>query len=210
MQRMSRTAHVPQLTAMGHISDTRERNSNADHCSVLPLFITSCHVCHSYRSISIVGLLACFASSVLCSMVIRARGGVRGHGIRQRLQVSQQHLKDKKVSSCRLGRFAMEMCCSGRFIAADLSARVSAGPTSEPTLHRLACAVDVGTRVRKEKREQHHQHTARNTTRVFAEQCKRPALVRRKRPSVERSREPPDIFGRFFFVASRNAATRST
>ena len=31
---MSRTAHVPQLTTMGHISDTRERKSNANHCSV--------------------------------------------------------------------------------------------------------------------------------------------------------------------------------
>ena len=39
MQRMSRTAHVPQLTTMGHISDTRERNSNANHCSV-PRFLS--------------------------------------------------------------------------------------------------------------------------------------------------------------------------
>ena len=121
-------------------------------------------------------LLACFASSVLCSVVIRARGGVRGHGIRQRLQVSQQHLKDWKVSSCRLGRFGMEMCRSGRFSAADLSACVSAGPISEPTLRRLASAVDVGTRVRKGKREQHHKHTARNTTRVLAKQCNAPPL----------------------------------
>ena len=106
----------------------------------------ACHAGHSSRSISILGLIASFASSVLFSMVIRARGGVRGHGIRQRLGVSPQHLKVKRVSSCRLGRFAMEMCRSGRFSAADLSACASAGSTSEPTLRRLASAVDVGTR----------------------------------------------------------------
>ena len=43
----------------------------------------------------------------------------------------------------------MDICRSGRFRAADLSACVSAGPMSEPTLRRLASAVDVGTRVRK-------------------------------------------------------------
>ena len=70
----------------------------------------------------------------------------------------------------------MEMCRSGRFSAADLSACASAGSTSEPTLRRLASAVDVGTRVRKGKREQHHKHTARNTSRVLAKQCNAPPL----------------------------------
>ena len=68
----------------------------------------------------------------------------------------------------------MEMCRSGRFSAADLSACVSAGPTSEPTLRRVASAVDVGTRVRKVKREQHHTHTARNSTRLLTKQCNGP------------------------------------
>ena len=39
VQRMSRTAHVPQLTTLGLISDTRQRKSNANHCSV-PRFLS--------------------------------------------------------------------------------------------------------------------------------------------------------------------------
>ena len=57
----------------------------------------------------------------------------------------------------------MEMCRSGRSSAADLSACVSASSTSEPALRCLASAADVGTRVRKEKREQHHTHTLPGT-----------------------------------------------
>ena len=90
--------------------------------------------------------------------------------------LSHQQLKDQKVSHCRLGRFAMEMCRSGRFGAVDLSARVSAGPTSEPTLRRLASGMDVGTRVRMVKREQHHKLTAKNSTSAFAKWCNAPPL----------------------------------
>ena len=75
------------------------------------------------------------------------------------------------------GQLALEMCRSGRFSAADLSACVSAGPTSEPTLRRLASAVAVGTRVRKGKREQHHKTHCQNTTSVWTKQCNAPASI---------------------------------
>ena len=39
-----------------------------------------------------------------------------------------------------------------------------------------------------------------------SQSAQRSALARRKHPNVEQSREPPDIFGRFLFVAPRNAA----
>ena len=146
-------------------------------CHHPPKHVSRLHV--SLRQFGVQGSTAPVQLNVISPTphrVIRARGGVRGHDIRQRLEVSQQHLKHKKVSSCRLGRFVKEMCRSGRSSAADLSACVSAGPTSEPTLRRLASAADVGPHVRKGKREQHHKHTARNTSRVLAKHCNAPPL----------------------------------
>ena len=67
-------------------------------------------------------------------------------------------------------------------------------PRRNPRCAALLPQWTSGTRVRKEKRKQHHKHTARNTTRVLAQAVQRSALVRRKHPSVERSRVPSDIF----------------
>ena len=170
-----------------------------------PLFITSCHVCHSCSSVSIVGLLACFASSVLSSMVIRARGAhprpldsstPPGFTTAPQRQEGQQ--------------FPLGTICHGDVpLWPSQRGRLECVRVCRQAPRRNPRCADVGTRVRKRKREQHHKHTARNTTRVLAKRCNRSALVRRKHPSVERSREPPDILGRFLFVASRNSTTRS-
>ena len=70
------------------------------------------------------------------------------------------------------------------------------------------CSGRRNARAKGEARTTPQAHCQEHFQRVGqAVQCS--ALVRRKHSSVERSREPPDIFGRFLLVASRNASTRS-
>ena len=98
------------------------------------------------------------------------------------VNASQQHLKDKKVSSCHLGRFAMEMCRSGRSSAADLSALCRQAPRRNP---RCAALLPQWTSKRA-----CDKGSANNTTNTLpgrlsqgvGQAVQRSVLVRRKHP----------------------------
>ena len=205
MQRMSRTAHVPQLTTMGHISDTRERNSIANHCSVSrflsPLVMFVIHV-------AVFLLKVCLRVSLrqFCVRVREAASDATGFVNASRFTTASQRQEGQQLplgTICHrdvplwpFQRGRLECLCVGKpqfgthvappcFRSGRRNARAKRGSANNTTNH---C-------------QKHYQGVG--------QAVQRSALVRRKHPSVERSREPPDIFGRFLFVASRNAATCS-
>ena len=188
---MSRTAHVPQLTTMGHISDTRERKSNANHCSVLrflsPLVMLVIHLavfpfwvclsCWSFISQHLHSGFACkfrFISFVFngdpCE---RRRPRPRDSSTSRGLTTAPQSQEGQQLplgTICHgdvplwpFQRGRLECLCVGR-----LHVRTHVAPPCFRSGRWNARA--------KGKREQHHKHTARNTSRVLAKQCNAPPL----------------------------------